>query len=174
MKNLPLDVRRPFLAGFLVLMAVRGTAQVPTGDITGSVTDPSSAVVVGATVTALNPATNFQRTSVTTSDGIYVISALPPGVYNLRVEMAGFQTQVRTGIELQVGQVARVDFMLSVGSVAEVIEVSGAAPLLDTESTSVGTVIDNRRIVELPLNGRNYLQLASLIPGATTFGPASS
>jgi hypothetical protein len=174
MANLALGLRRLSPATLLVVIAVGAFAQVPTGDITGTVTDSTEAVVVGATVTALNPATNFQRSAVTTSDGIYVISALPPGIYTVRVEMSGFQTQLRTGVELQVGQVARLDFSLNVGSVAEVIEVSGAAPLLETESTSVGTVIDNRRIVELPLNGRNYLQLASLIPGATTYGPASS
>jgi hypothetical protein len=149
-------------------------AQAPTGEFTGTVTDPSGAVVSGATVTVTNPATNFQRAVKTSASGLYVLSALPPGVYNIRAEMAGFQTQVRTGLELQVGQITRIDVALKVGSVAEVIEVTGGAPVLETESTSIGTVIENRRIVELPLNGRNYLQLASLIPGATTNGPASS
>ncbi|MBI3679397.1 MAG: TonB-dependent receptor [Acidobacteria bacterium] len=149
-------------------------AQAPTGEVTGAVTDPTGAVVVGAAVTVTNPATNVQRSVVSTGNGIYVVSALPPGVYNLRVEIQGFQSQVRNGVELQVGQVARIDFSMKVGNVAEVVEITGLAPVLETESTSVGTVIENRRIVELPLNGRNYLQLASLIPGATTNGPASS
>jgi hypothetical protein len=149
-------------------------AQAPTGEFTGTVTDPSGAVVSGATVTVTNPATNFQRAVKTSASGLYVLSALPPGIYTIRAEMAGFQTQVRSGLELQVGQITRIDVALKVGSVAEVIEVTGGAPVLETESTSIGTVIENRRIVELPLNGRNYLQLASLIPGATTNGPASS
>src|SRR5262249_36693102 len=87
-----------------------------------------------------------------------------PGVYNVRAEMQGFQTEVRNSIELQVQQVARIDFQLKVGSVAETIQVAGGSPLLTTENATVGTVIDNQRIVELPLNGRNFLQLVALSP----------
>src|SRR5260221_8822726 len=82
--------------------------------------------------------------------------------------MQGFGSQLRNDIELQVAQVARIDIALKVGNVSEVVEVTGGAPVLETDSTSVGTVIENQRIQELPLNGRNYLQLAGLTPGATT------
>jgi hypothetical protein len=149
-------------------------SQTGTGDISGSVTDSSGAVVSGATVTVSNPATGFSRVLKTNDQGLYSAPALIPGSYTVKVEMQGFQAQTRSNVLLQVGQTAVIDFSLAVGNVAEVIEVTGGAPVLETETTSVGTVIENKRIVELPLNGRNYLQLASLIPGATTNGPASS
>jgi hypothetical protein len=151
----------------LVLAAV-AFAQAPTGEITGTVTDASGAVVAGASVIILNPGTNLRRSISTNTSGIFSAPALPPGTYSVRVEATGFTAQVRNDVELQVAQVARLDFSLQVGSVTETIEVAGGAPLLETETTAIGTVIENRRIVELPLNGRNYLQLASLIPGATT------
>lgn len=149
-------------------------AQSGTGDITGTVTDASGAAVAAATVTITNPATGFSRVIQTNEGGIYSAPALNPGLYTVKIEKQGFQSQSRSGIELQVGQAPSINFALAVGNVTEVIEVTGGAPVLETESTSVGTVIENKRIVELPLNGRNYLQLASLIPGATTNGPASS
>src|SRR5262249_52274412 len=97
-----------------------------------------------------------------------------PGEYSLKISMAGFKTQVQNDIELQVGQVARLNISLEIGNVTETLEVSAAAVALDTETTALGTVVENRRIQELPLNRRNYLQLASLIPGATTYGPSNS
>lgn len=130
--------------------------------------DSAGAVVAGATVTVSSAATNLQRTVTTNSSGNYTIPALLPGIYTLRVEMPGFATYVRPDIELQVAQVARIDVTLQVGNVSEVIEVKGGAPLLETDNTSLGTVIENQRILDLPLNGRNYLQLAALTPGATT------
>ena len=157
-----------------ILAAVSSFAQSGTGDITGTVLDSSGAAVGGATVTISNPATGFSRVLRTNEGGIYSAPALTPGAYTLKVEKEGFQSQSRAGVELQVGQAPTLNFTLTVGNVAEVIEVKGGAPVLETETTSVGTVIENKRIVELPLNGRNYLQLASLIPGATTNGPASS
>src|SRR5205807_4894378 len=93
---------------------------------------------------------------------------LPPGTYMVKVEKPGFKTVIRNRIELQVQQSARVDFELQVGQVSESIEVQGSAALLATEDATVGTVIENRRIVELPLNGRNYLQLVSLSPNVST------
>lgn len=161
------------LFAFLSLM-LPAFAQAPTGQITGSVTDPSGAIISGALVTATNVATNVRRETSSNEDGIFTLTALPPGVYTLQVEYKGFPKQVREGIELQVGQVAKIDFALQVGNVTETIQVTGAAPVLQAETAELGTVIENRRIVELPLNGRNYLQLVSLAPGATTNGPASS
>ncbi|MBL8228276.1 MAG: carboxypeptidase regulatory-like domain-containing protein [Bryobacterales bacterium] len=158
----------------LSLLSATLFGQAGTGDINGTVTDASGALVSGATVTIANPATGFSRVLKTNEQGLYSAPALIPGAYNVKVEMQGFQAQTRSNVILQVGQVSAIDFALAVGNVAEVIEVTGGAPVLETETTSVGTVIENKRIVELPLNGRNYLQLASLIPGATTNGPASS
>ena len=148
-------------------------AQITTAEITGTVTDSADAVIAGATVTATNPATNTQRTVTTSSAGVYNLTAIPPGIYSLRVEMQGFSSQLRSNVELQVAQVARFDVTLQVGNVAEVVEVQGGAPLIETDNTSLGTVIENQRILDLPLNGRNYLQLAALTPGATTAAPAS-
>lgn len=158
----------------LTLAAAIASAQSGTGEINGTVTDSTGAAVAGATVTIANPATGFSRVIRTNEGGVYSAPALQPGAYTIKVEREGFQSQSRAGVELQVGSAPSLNFSLAVGNVAEVIEVTGGAPVLETESTSVGTVIENKRIVELPLNGRNYLQLASLIPGATTNGPASS
>jgi hypothetical protein len=134
------------------------------GEITGEVTDSSGGVIVGARVTITNPQTNFTRQTTTNNAGNYNFPALLPGVYNVRAQREGFQTEVRTGIELQVQQVARIDFQFKIGAVAETVEVAGGAPLLTTEDATVGTVIENRRIVDLPLNGRNFLQLVALTP----------
>jgi hypothetical protein len=162
-----------FLLSFLLALSL-ACAQSGTGELNGTVTDSTGAAVSGATVTITNPATGFSRVIQSNDGGLFSAPALNPGVYTIKVEKQGFQSQSRTGLELQVGQAPSIPFVMSVGNVAEVIEVTGGAPVLETESTSVGTVIENKRIVELPLNGRNYLQLASLIPGATTNGPASS
>jgi len=154
---------------FLCAIALEIALSLPlfgqtSGEITGVVTDPSGAVVVNATVTVTNPQTNFTRATATNAAGNYTFPALLPGVYNVKAETQGFQTEIRTGVELEVQQTARIDFQLRVGAVAEAVEVQGGAPLLATENATVGTVIDNQRIVELPLNGRNFLQLVALSP----------
>jgi hypothetical protein len=156
-------------------MAIGLQAQITTAELTGTVSDASGAVVVGATVTVTNTATNMQRMVQTNGAGTYDISSLPPGAYNVKVEMTGFSAQVRSNIELQVAQVARIDVGLQLGNVSEVVEVSGGGPaMLETENTAVGTVIEDKRIEELPLNGRNFLQLSTLAPGATTAQPQNS
>jgi hypothetical protein len=142
--------------------------QITTAEVTGTVTDTSGAVVAGATVTITNPATNTPRVTQTNTAGVFDVPSLPPGTYNVKIEMTGFTTQVRNNLELQVAQVARVDVGLQVGNVSEVVEVSANAAQLETESTAVGTVIEERRIVDLPINGRNYLLLTTLAPGVTT------
>ena len=131
-------------------------------------------VIAGATVSAVNPSTNIRRETISNEDGLYSLPALPPGVYNLEVAAKGFPTQISQGLELQVGQTAKIDFELKIGNVAEAVQVNASAPVLQSETAELGTVIENKRIVDLPLNGRNYLQLASLAPGATTNGLASS
>ncbi len=114
------------------------------------------------------------RLATTNESGLYVIAAVPPGRYTMKVELDGFRTVERTDIGVQVGSMNRIPITLDVGQLSETVSVVGSAPMLQTETASIGTVIENRSIVELPLNGRNYLQLASLIPGATTNGPSSS
>ncbi len=153
--------------GFLALgLAVVGHAQT-LGEITGLVTDPSGAIIPGARVTVTNDNTNAARSTTTNEAGVYSVPSLSPGMYSARAEADGFQSVVRTGIGLQVQQTARINFEMTVGQVAEVIEVSGGAPLMTTEDATVGSVIENRRIVELPLNGRSYLQLVALSPNVS-------
>jgi hypothetical protein len=158
---------------FLALgLAVTGHAQT-LGEITGLVTDSTGAVIPAARVMITNQNTNATRSTTTNEAGAYSVPSLPPGMYSVRSEADGFQSVVRTGIELQVQQIARINFEMQVGQVAEVIEVSGGAPLLTTEDATVGSVIENRRIVELPLNGRNFLQLVALSPNVS-YGFASN
>ena len=162
-----------FLLG-IALLSTTVFGQSGSSEINGTITDVSGASAPGATVTITSAGTGLARVLKTNEAGLYNAPALPPGLYSVKVEQKGFQAQSRTGIEVLTGQALVINFALVVGNVSEVIEVTTSAPVLDTETTSVGTVIENKRIVELPLNGRNYLQLASLIPGATTNGPASS
>ena len=156
-------MRIAFFVGAMFVLSVAGFAQT-AGQITGQVTDASDAIVVGATVTVTNSQTNVARTTTTNSAGDYTFPAIPPGVYNVKAEMPGFKGEVRESVELQVEQIARIDFHLQVGAVTDTVEVTGGAPLLTTESATVGTVIDNDRIVNLPLNGRSFTQLIALSP----------
>src|SRR5207244_2297599 len=169
---------RTKLLAFIVFAALPCFGQT-FGEITGVVTDPAGAVVVGAAVTVSNPATNLTRTATTNNAGNYTFPSLLPGVYSVKAEMAGFEGRTRGGVELQVQQVARIDFQLKVGSLTETVEVIVGAPLLNTENATVGTVIENRRIVDLPLNGRNFISLIGLSPNvnanfANSFGGAGS
>jgi len=156
------------------LLVLTAAAQVPTSELTGTVTDPSGAVVSGAKVVITSLATNIERSTETNAAGIYIAPALQPGTYSVRVTQAGFRAAQRSGIVLQVSQTARLNIQLEVGNVTETVEISALSEILDTETTTVGTVIENRRIAELPLNGRNYLQLANLVPGGTIYGPSNS
>ena len=115
------------------------------GQITGLVTDSSGGVVIGAAVTVTNPQTSLARTENTNGSGLYTFPNLLPGVYDVKVAAQGFQSAIRNSVELQVQQVARLDFQLKVGSITEAVEVTGGAPLLTTENATLGTVIDNQR-----------------------------
>jgi hypothetical protein len=160
-------MKQPIQIAILALcLAVAGHAQT-LGEITGLVTDASGAVIPGARLTITNENTNAARTATTNEAGVYSVPSLTPGTYSARAEADGFQSVVRSGVGLQVQQIARINFEMQVGQVAEVIEVSGGAPLMTTEDATVGTVIENRRIVELPLNGRSYLQLVALSPNVS-------
>ncbi|MEX2260668.1 MAG: carboxypeptidase-like regulatory domain-containing protein [Bryobacteraceae bacterium] len=129
--------------------------------------DSTGAVVSGAAVSITNTATNQIRRVQTNDAGNYTTPFLVPGVYDIQAELAGFKVATRRGLILQVGDVARVDFTLEVGQVTESVEVSASAALISTESTAVGTVIENKRIVELPINGRNFLNLVRLSPNVS-------
>src|SRR3989442_1339098 len=158
---------RSFVLACSLLAAQLGFGQT-FGSISGETRDSSGAIVAGAAVTLVNSGTNATRTVATNDAGEYVFPSLPPGMYTLKIEKTGFKTVVRNQIELQVQLAARVDFELQIGQVSESIEVRADAALLVTDNGTVGTVIENKRIVELPLNGRNYLQLVSLAPNVST------
>ena len=143
------------------------------GEITGEVTDQSGAVAPNVSVTATNTATNVARSTTTNTSGVYSFPDLAPGNYQVKVAAAGFDTVVKTNIELQVQQTARVDFTLAVGQATQTVEVSATGELLTTEDATVGTVIEEKRIIELPLNGRNFFSLVALSPNVTYgFTPA--
>jgi hypothetical protein len=158
----------------LLTLVVPMFAQTPSGEISGVVTDQTGAIVAGVKMTLTNPATNAVREVQTNESGLYSFPALSPSVYILKAEKTGFRAIERKNIEVLVGSVNRIDLALEVGDLSNVVDIAGGAPVLQSETASIGTVIENRSIVELPLNGRNYLQLTSLIPGATTNGPSSS
>lgn len=152
----------------LVLFATLGPAQTITASLEGLVSDGSQAVVPGAKVQIINRSTNATTTVDTGSDGRFVAPSLPPGgPYSLVIEAAGFKKYERSGIMLQVNQSARVEVALEVGSVSETVEVSAEAPLLESTTATLGQVIGNRSIVNLPLNERNPYALVLLSPGVT-------
>ncbi|MEK6320856.1 MAG: TonB-dependent receptor [Acidobacteriota bacterium] len=152
---------------FVLLFACPLTvlAQQETATITGEVKDASGAVVPQAMVTVTNVGTNISVKIETNDQGSYTVSSLRPGDYTVTVEKSGFNKTLHSGVTLQVNQFARIDITLQTGQVSEVVEVTGGAPLLETETSSRGSVIDQRKIVDLPLNGRDYNQLALLSPG---------
>ncbi len=166
--NRPVRFVLSLIALVAVAVTLTGELRAQTlGEITGVVSDSTGAVIVGAKVTATNTGTNAARTAVTNDAGVYSFPAMQPGAYTLKVEMAGFKSFTETGIQLQVQQTARIDVAMEVGEVTQTIEVTGGGALLTTENATVGTVIENKRIVELPLNGRNFLQLVSLSPNVS-------
>jgi carboxypeptidase family protein len=157
----------------LICGANVASAQEVTATITGTVTDPSGAAIVGATATAKSVERGIAYTAATNESGIYRIAQLPVGNYDLRVEKTGFQTSLYPTLTLTVNQIARIDVALKVGQVSQTIEVTGAAPILKTESTQVDTIINAATNDNLPLASRNYVQLTLLAPGSVSTDPSS-
>ncbi len=157
------------LAGaFLFLLTIPASAQLPTGTFLGVVKDSSGAVVPGATVTIQSNETNQTRKAVTDAGGAYRVPALPVGHYQIRVEHSGFKTETETGLNLEVGQEAVVDFALQVGTAEQTVQVTGETQQVNTTNSTLGTVVGEQTISDLPLNGRNYVDLTLLQPGITT------
>ena len=140
-------------------------AQLGTATISGNVTDSTGAVVLGASVTAVNSATGFRRQTTSNEQGQYNLPGLTPGTYNVTVELAGFRRAELPNISLQVDQNARINVALELGQVTETLEITAQAPLIESQSATLGAVVDEQKILALPLNGRNFLQLARLVPG---------
>jgi len=160
----------------LVLMAWPVLAQLPTGTILGVVKDSSGGTVAGASVTVTNADTGVTRTGTTGDDGAYRFPALAVGNYQVQVMKDGFQTAQRKGLTLQVTQEAAVDFTLQVGSTGQTVVVTEEAPLVNTTSSSTGGLIDEQKVSDLPLNGRNLVDLTLMQSGitATTVIPATT
>src|SRR6266404_1733460 len=175
-------MRKAYSAGFtlacvvLIALAMGGytaRAQDVTATITGTVMDASGGAVVGATVKAKSVERGTIFKAESNDSGIYRITQLPVGNYELRVEKSGFQTSLYPSFTLVLNQIARIDVQLKVGQVSETVEVSGAAPILKTEATLVDTIIDSKTNDALPLATRNYVELTLLSPGAVHPDPSS-
>ncbi|PYS76522.1 MAG: TonB-dependent receptor, partial [Acidobacteria bacterium] len=151
----------------MLVAATGAAAQTSTSRITGTVTDTAGAVVVGATVTALNEATGIRQTQTTTDAGLYSFASLPVGKYTITVEKAGFKTSKQTGNVLEINTPLTADVTLAAGEVSEVITVQAGAEQLQTSNAVIGNVVEQKAIEELPLNGRNPLTLITLEPGVT-------
>jgi Carboxypeptidase regulatory-like domain len=155
----------------LILASAGVRAQTGTASITGLIVDETGATLPGVTVTATNQATNVEHVAVTNQAGNYTITPVTVGSYVIKAELAGFRPSATAPIALEARQVARLDFKLSVGALAETIQVTGVSPILQTETTTVGEVISGTTVNSLPLNGRNTGQLALLLPGTITYNP---
>src|SRR3989442_12903516 len=155
------------LTGLLLFLAAVSAWAQPTATILGHVTDPSGAVVTTANVTARNADTGLERSTMTSDTGDYELPLLPiTGTDILSVSKGGFQTGEFSGIVLQVDPRARFDDVLKVGSVSGKVLGQATAAMVNTETGAMGTVIENKAIVDMPLNGRNFAQLATMLPNA--------
>ncbi len=152
------------IAALLGLAPTAARAQA-TGSIAGIVTDESGAVLPGVAVEVTNIATGQLRTAVTGADGYYTLRLVQPGSYDVKVTLTGFKPILRKGNLVTVGDTARVDLKMAVGGLEESVTVSGESPLVETSHATLGITIDQQKVVELPLNGRNFTQLGTLIPG---------
>ncbi|HJZ99117.1 MAG TPA: carboxypeptidase regulatory-like domain-containing protein [Candidatus Solibacter sp.] len=157
----------------LLLVAALCSAQESSATITGKITDPSQAAIAGATVTARDAERGTTWSTKTNDEGVYTFTRLPVGRYELKVEATGFQTALRPAFDLSLNQTAKIDIALTLGPVSAQVEVTTAAPVLQTQSTEVSTVMEAASIANLPLQTRNYNQLTLLVPGAVTISPAS-
>ena len=156
------------LLSFLLAAAGTLSAQTATGTVTGTVRDASGSVVPNVKVTITGKDTGFSREATTTDSGDYSFTLLPVGVYSVSAEQKGFSTAQQSGIQLNVDQVARVDLNLAVGSTSETVTVEAASVEIDSETSSVGQVVSERQVTQLPLNGRSFLDLLFLGAGAVS------
>ncbi len=161
------------LAVVVIFAPTHTSGQEVTAAITGRVTDPSGAALPSAAVTAKDADRGTIWKTETNTDGIYNFPRLPIGKYEVRVEASGFQSAVHAPFALELNQTAKVDIAMVIGQVSQQMEVSGAAPILQTDTTDVSSVMEASAIENLPLETRNYNQLALLVPGAVTISPAS-
>jgi hypothetical protein len=161
-----------FCALVAACLQERANAQTATGSMLGTVTDASGAVVPGAAVEVLNEDTGFKRSMATDTSGGYEFLALQPGRYTVRVVAQGFRTFATKDLTVAVEQRARVDIQLVVGATSETLSVTEQAPIINTEDASLGHVIEQAQVIKLPLNGRSFMELTTLVPGVNTGAPS--
>ena len=157
----------------LLITALVSLAQVDTARLQGTVTDPQGAAVAGATVTVTSIDTGHVTSAKTNELGFYSAPALPPGHYRVEVTQQGFH-KISRELELQIAQVGVADFQLSIGDVTQTVTVEAGSPVINPADSAIGDVVESRQITELPLNGRNFTELATLIPGVTRGNPTGS
>ena len=161
------------LAAVVLALAAGPALAQSAARVEGIITDSTGAAVPGVAVTATNRGTNVAREAVSDLEGSFSLTSLPVGQYLITVSLAGFREQT-TRLTLNVNQVARLDFRLEVGGVTEVVEVAAVAPIIDKSTSFIGTVVDSQQVKDLPLNGRNFTQLTTLVPGVTRGTPGSA
>src|SRR3954451_21493148 len=166
-------VRLVLISTSLLLTRRVGPAQPTTGSIVGSITDTSGGVVSNANVTVTNANTGLAVKTTTDSSGNYAVTTLPVGSYTVAVEAPGFKRAVNTGITVNVQDRIGVNIALELGQVSETVEVTGAAPILQTDTSYLGQVVESQKIVDLPLNGRFFTRLAVLTAGTLPTAPGA-
>jgi hypothetical protein len=157
------------LTFLLFACAVYCAAQAATGNFRGTVSDATGALLPNCSVAIANATTGFARTVKTNERGDFNAPSIPVGVYNVTVELTGFQKTVVSGVELQVDQTATLPIELKPGAINERVEVQAVAPLLEAQVSSLGQVVENKQIVDMPLNGRNPFALGALAGGTVQF-----
>ncbi len=160
--------------GLVLFLGTGVHVYAQTGTLTGTVTDPNGGLLPGVAITITETETNAERSFITDERGDYNVALLPPGLYTIQAALAGFRTAVAENIELSIDDLKRINFKLQIGGLTEKLIVTEVAPLIQSETSSVGTVIDNQKVVELPLNGRQFEHLAQLVPGALSPAPEPS
>ena len=155
-------------AVFFAFVLARFAAAQSTATITGTITDASGAVVPGAQIVVHNSGTGEERAAVSDSAGVYVVPSLPVGTYRVSVASPGMQSMAANNIPLEVGRTVEQNFALRVASSSETVEVSASAPVVSTETVTVGAVMDQKTVQDIPLNGRHFLDMGFLIPGSVT------
>lgn len=164
----------PLLLWSVLLLVLRAEGQSPNGDINGLVLDSTSRVIAGAEIIAVNDVTGVQFATKTNNEGVYVLPNLPPGPYRLQVSKVGFKTIIKPDVVLNIQDALSINFTLPIGAVFEVMTVEGGAPVVNTESASVSTVVDSTYVANMPLNGRSFQDLILLTPGSVTQSPQNT
>jgi hypothetical protein len=164
MRQFSFRAGRVLALGFLLGLAPSLALAQATGSISGTAKDESGAVLPGVTIEATSATTNNVRTATTGPNGFYTIPLVQPGTYSVKASLAGFSAYSRSGIKVNVSESALVNVSLKVGGQSETIDVTGEAPLIETANATLGIVVEEKKIVDLPLNGRNFTQLGTATP----------